>query len=329
MRNKKKTINVTAAIIEKDRKIFVARRRPGLHLAGYWEFPGGKIEKDESPKECLMRELQEELSIVSEIGAFIGESTYEYDTKIIRLMAYKVEHKAGKFKLIDHDKIKWLSYDELDQVKWAPADIPLVKQYKAEMSTVAYYDANAKKYCDETYKFKVDYLYKPFLNLLHEGAHILDLGCGSGRDSKYFIERGYNITAMDGSEKIAIYAEKNIGQHVNVLTFQQMKYKNEFDAVWACASLLHCSKAHITDVLNRILSALKPHGVAYISFKWGTQDAIDNKGRAFNNYTKDTLDSLLSSISMLTVIDLWTHTLPLRGSEQKWVNALIKKSDQL
>lgn len=126
----KKRIDVTAAIIVKDRKVFIARRKAGIHLAGYWEFPGGKLEEGETPEACLARELKEEFNIIVSVGAFVGESIYDYGAKIVRLLAYQVEHVAGDFELIDHDEIRWLSLGELNNVQWAPADIPLVELYK-------------------------------------------------------------------------------------------------------------------------------------------------------------------------------------------------------
>jgi mutator protein MutT len=125
-----KQIDVTAAIIVKDKKVFSARRKAGSHLAGFWEFPGGKLEAGETPEQCLARELHEEFQIVTRIGAYVGESIYDYGTKAVRLMAYQVDHLSGEFELIDHDEIRWLALDELDSVEWAPADIPLVDQYK-------------------------------------------------------------------------------------------------------------------------------------------------------------------------------------------------------
>lgn len=130
----KKEVNVTAAIIVKNDRVFAARRRPGIHLSGFWEFPGGKVEGSESPEECLKRELKEELSIETQVGEFIGESVFDYGSKVVRLMAYEVQHKAGDFKLLEHDEMRWLDMDELDSVEWAPADIPLIKQYRLKKS---------------------------------------------------------------------------------------------------------------------------------------------------------------------------------------------------
>jgi 8-oxo-dGTP diphosphatase len=123
-------IVVTAAVIEKDAKILAARRGRGKHLAGFWEFPGGKLEAGETPEQCLARELAEEFGIESRVGEFIGESVFDYGEKIIRLIAYQVVHLAGEFQLEDHDEIRWLSLNELEDILWAPADIPLLEPVK-------------------------------------------------------------------------------------------------------------------------------------------------------------------------------------------------------
>jgi 8-oxo-dGTP diphosphatase len=82
-------ITVTAAIIQKENRIFAARRKRGRHLEGMWEFPGGKLEPGESPEVCLARELAEELGIKTTVGRYLGESVYDYGEKVIKLLAYQ------------------------------------------------------------------------------------------------------------------------------------------------------------------------------------------------------------------------------------------------
>ena len=131
----KDVVDVTAAVIVKDGKVLAARRAPGKHLEGYWEFPGGKLEPSETPESCLERELSEEFDIQSAVGVFMAESLYDYGTKVVRLLAFEVEHISGEFNLTDHDEIRWLAADELFSVDWAPADIPLVEYYLTRKSS--------------------------------------------------------------------------------------------------------------------------------------------------------------------------------------------------
>ncbi len=127
-----KTYQVTAAIIRKGSKILIARRATNRHLAGFWEFPGGKIEDGETPQECLKRELEEELGIIVNVGAFFMENEHQYQDKIIQLQAYECEHISGKIILNDHDQIEWIDTTEFDNFVFAPADIPFLKALNGE-----------------------------------------------------------------------------------------------------------------------------------------------------------------------------------------------------
>jgi len=121
-------IDVTAAIIEKEGRILIAQRNQGDKLALLWEFPGGKIEKGETPGECLKRELAEEFGIETDIKDFFGESIYQYEHGIIRLLAYWAQWKEGEMTPKVHAQVKWVLPEELKDYSFAPADIPLVKK---------------------------------------------------------------------------------------------------------------------------------------------------------------------------------------------------------
>ena len=118
-------IRVVAAIIHKDDKILIARRKQGTHLEFKWEYPGGKVEENEDEKDALKRELLEEFEISSEINKYITESFHEYDKNKINLRAYSVKHLSGDFKLNDHDRIEWIKIEELTKYDFAPADVPI------------------------------------------------------------------------------------------------------------------------------------------------------------------------------------------------------------
>tara|TARA_R110002110_G_scaffold415748_1_gene654844 strand:+ start:79065 stop:80048 length:984 start_codon:yes stop_codon:yes gene_type:complete len=321
----KNVIEVTAAIIVKDGKVLAARRGPGKHLEGYWEFPGGKLEENESPESCLERELKEEFNIASTVGGYIGESVYDYGEKVVRLLGYEVQHTGGEFELVDHEELRWLKIDQLTDVTWAPADIPLVEQYEARARALGYYSTRAVEYCRETSEFVMGDLYRPFLKYLSPVAHILDLGCGSGRDSKAFRKLGHNVTSVDGSAEIAAWASVFTGHTVEVKTFEQLEYQEEFDGVWASASLLHCPETQLRGVIQKILVALKDEAVAYMSFKWGDSASVDDLGRYFTNQTTHSLRLILESIKDTEILELWDSEAMLRGQPQRWACAIVRK----
>ncbi len=122
-----KRITVTAAIIEREGTILIARRRRGDRQAGKWEFPGGKIEEGETPEVCLRRELQEEFGIDVVVGGFVGRSSHRYPHGEVDLLAYRVTHLSGDFQLHDHEEIRWVEPADLPSHDFSAADIPIVK----------------------------------------------------------------------------------------------------------------------------------------------------------------------------------------------------------
>jgi 8-oxo-dGTP diphosphatase len=117
---------VTAAILIKDGKILIARRSAMDRLSNKWEFPGGKVEGEETPEACLVRELMEELGIDVHVGVFLAESCYHYEHGSIRLLAYRTYWVAGNLDPKVHDEIRWAALGELDLYDFAPADLPFV-----------------------------------------------------------------------------------------------------------------------------------------------------------------------------------------------------------
>ena len=122
--------DVTAAIILKENKVLIAQRAPNEKMAGKWEFPGGKIEPGETPRQCLSREIKEELEVGVKVLDFFGESIYRYDHGEIRLLAYFCRWISGDFTLHVHSRIKWVGRDELSSFDFASADVPLVEKLK-------------------------------------------------------------------------------------------------------------------------------------------------------------------------------------------------------
>jgi 8-oxo-dGTP diphosphatase len=119
---------VTAAILIKDAKILIAKRKADDRQANKWEFPGGTVEQDESPEACLKREMQEEFGIEVTIGEYIGESIYPYSHGVIKLLAYRAHWASGKIVLKDHADYRWVSSAQLTGYDFAAADIPIVEK---------------------------------------------------------------------------------------------------------------------------------------------------------------------------------------------------------
>ncbi|MCD8370522.1 MAG: class I SAM-dependent methyltransferase [Clostridiales bacterium] len=190
--------------------------------------------------------------------------------------------------------------------------------------TVSYYDEHTEEYCVATADADMSFCRDKFIAYLPAGAHILDAGCGSGRDSKVFIDNGFIVIAMDASEKMCTEAEKLLGQDVLQLSFEEMNFHNEFDGIWACASLLHVAKSEINMVMKNLRTALKPNGILYASFKYGTEERIA-QGRLFNDYDEGSLITLLES-NGFTVCDIFiTEDVRKMRQGENWVNAIAKK----
>ena len=144
----------------------------------------------------------------------------------------------------------------------------------SSLNTIEFYDTHAKEYCDSTVYLDLHGVYERFLRELSPGAHILDAGCGSGRDTKTFSDRNYRVTAIDASPEITRLARMFTGQPCRVLRFQDMEFREEFDGIWACASLLHISKDEMPEVMPRFIQALRPAGIMYLSLKEGDGERI-------------------------------------------------------
>jgi SAM-dependent methyltransferase len=190
--------------------------------------------------------------------------------------------------------------------------------------TLAYYARNAQAFVADTVNVRMESLYRPLLDLLPPGGHILDAGCGSGRDAREFKRRGYRVTAIDASPEVARLAAEVIGQPVEVLRFQEMDNAAAFDGVWASAALVHVPRGEIDDVLVRLGRSLRPGGVLYVSFKVGEAEGSRN-GRWFNDYTEESLAELLGRHPLLETLRLWRTEDLREGREgQLWLNALAR-----
>lgn len=192
-------------------------------------------------------------------------------------------------------------------------------------NTLTYYNNNANEFVTGTVNADVSDLYSFFLKHLPPAAHILDLGCGSGRDSKYFLENGYSVCAIDGSEECCKMASELIGQEVICRTFENIDYNNVFEGIWACASILHVPSKGLTSIFKKISAALKNGGYLYASFKYGNFEGNRN-GRYFTDLTEDKLNEILAPIKELKMIaTMVTGDVRVGRENEKWLNVIIKK----
>ncbi len=191
--------------------------------------------------------------------------------------------------------------------------------------TVDYYNKNARQYSKETFSVDFEEKQNILLKYLNLGDHILDLGCGSGRDSKAFIEKGYKVTATDGSIELCKIASKNIGQEVICEKFKDLNEESKYDAVWACASLIHLPPDQLNNLMINITKALKDGGYIYTSFKFGNFEG-EIKGRYFLYFKEDSFEMFIRQFRDLELVEVQiTEDVRIGREDQIWLNAIVRK----
>ena len=194
-------------------------------------------------------------------------------------------------------------------------------------NTLEYYNKNAKFYCEQTLVGNIEENYDKFLKNLPQGAFILDFGCGSGRDSKHFLDKGYKVKAIDGSEEMCKLASKFINQKVECMKFDELDDINTYDGIWACSSILHVEKDKLPNILSKMIKSLKDNGVIYASFKIGTGYEI-KEDKYYNYLTKEEMIQLLNKLDDNVKLIDYFETLPStqRNAQNTiWGNFIIKK----
>lgn len=194
------------------------------------------------------------------------------------------------------------------------------------MNTLDYYNKNSEEYFNSTLNVDMTNTYKEFLKLVPKDGKILDLGCGSGRDSMNFMKLGYEVIAVDGAKKLAKRASVLLGKEVIVSTFEELELKEKFHGIWACASLLHIKREDLKTVLNNLYNNLDDNGVFYMSFKYGEKEYVDDKNRYFNCFTDESIISFINENTKYNILGLYITEDKLgRVNEVKWVNLICNK----
>lgn len=192
--------------------------------------------------------------------------------------------------------------------------------------TLKYYNKNAKSFIQGTADVEFHEIQDRFLSRLPQGAMVLDFGCGSGRDSRYFINKGFQVEAIDGSEELCKMAADYIGIPVKQMLFTELNEKEKYDGIWACSSILHLPKTELKEVLRKMSDALKENGIIYTSFKYGCFEGMRN-GRYFTDFTSEGFQSYIKEMDGLSIVEEWItgDVRPGRGDE-KWLNLIIQKN---
>ena len=191
--------------------------------------------------------------------------------------------------------------------------------------TIDYYNLNAENFIENTQNVDMHLVQNRFLRLLDENASILDFGCGSGRDTRYFLDKGYQVTATDGSAELCRRASVFTCIEVKEMMFEELDEIDTYDGIWACSSILHLPKIELLPVICKMCMALKDSGVIYTSFKYSDFEGVRN-GRYFTDFTEDSFKEFIAKIPELTIEDYWiTDDVRAGRSDEKWLNLILRK----
>ncbi|WP_232842793.1 class I SAM-dependent methyltransferase [Psychrosphaera ytuae] len=193
-----------------------------------------------------------------------------------------------------------------------------------------FYDDNAEQFFDSTVSVEMGDIYDRFLPYLNcQGTDtkglVVDAGCGSGRDAKFYLNQGFEVYAFDASPTLAKKATEYLGQNVDVTTFDSFKINKKAQGIWCCASLLHVPRSALPQAINNIERHLASGGALYVSFKYGTEERIHN-GRSFTDMNEALLADLFDGFSNFELKERWisADNRPDRQDE-KWLNAIFIK----
>ena len=191
--------------------------------------------------------------------------------------------------------------------------------------TIEYYNTNTADFFSGTVSADLTDLYDHFLNNIPDGGKILDFGCGSGRDTKAFVDRGYEVDAIDGSFELCKMATEFTGIQVKMMDFFELDVDNVYDGIWACASLLHVEPERLPELLSILQKALTTDGVLYMSFKYGSFAGMRN-GRYFADWNEEKAKQLLDSVNGWKLIEMWQSQDVRKERSKDWLNILLRKN---
>lgn len=191
--------------------------------------------------------------------------------------------------------------------------------------TLNYYNENARDYINSTKNVEFAGMQDKFLGFLKPGNRVLDFGCGSGRDTMYFLKKGFQVDAVDGAIEFVKLASEYTGVQVKQMLFQELDVDGIYDGIWACSSILHLPGKELEDVLGKMAKALVSRGIAYISFKYGHWEGERN-GRYFTDMTEEKMKCMLDKTDIFLIEDMWVTSDVRPGREdEQWLNLILRK----
>jgi SAM-dependent methyltransferase len=194
-----------------------------------------------------------------------------------------------------------------------------------KMTTINYYEKNANEFYNNSINANMVEVTDKFLKFIEPGGAILDAGCGSGRDAFYFLNHGYAVEAFDLSPSLAAMASALTGIDVQVIGFLDLDKEDKYNGIWACASLLHLEGREIGPAIKKLITALKPDGVLYASFKYGEASGERN-GRYFTDMTEDKLVRILQEFPDIDILELWqSEDVRPEKKGELWLNIFLRK----
>lgn len=191
--------------------------------------------------------------------------------------------------------------------------------------TIEFYDEHAEEYVSSTLGIDMSHVYHPFLSRMEKGQRILDAGCGSGRDTKAFLDLGYDVLPIDASREMTKATERLTGRTALQLRLQEVEFEDEFDGIWACASLLHVPLVELPDVLYRLTHGTRSGGTLYFSFKEGIGERMEN-GRLFTYLTETSLRDFVSDQPNLELELIWITDDMRSERANRWLNVIARKT---
>jgi SAM-dependent methyltransferase len=188
--------------------------------------------------------------------------------------------------------------------------------------TIEWYERNAKRYCAETVGIDLEDARRRFMSNVSPGGRLLDIGCGSGRDSMHFRQLGFEVDSRDASPAVAAEALRATGTAVRVQDIMSIEDEERFDGIWACASLLHLNPQQFETATAKLFRALRPQGVLFLSVKEGSGSATVD-GRRFQYWMPDACIRSLDRTHPIELIDCWRAPDATRPNT-KWINVLVR-----